>query len=236
MRNLGLIFILSLVIFLSPALYGSNDYRPVNRRYQVTQDTIDKQLLFNGRIWRNLFYRVRGDQFLFSDSFLPATIVINGKSFPGSSIKYDICNDELLTKAGRNIIIQLNKQIVESFTFVYNNKSWRFLKLDKDSLNDLNGYVNLLYQGNISLFVKYRKVILLLAVDNKYDEFDLTQKIYVMKDGKAYPVSNQNDVIALYSSYKQQIRNFIRTNKLQISRKSPESFVPLIEYCDKLGH
>jgi hypothetical protein len=236
MRNLGLIFVLSLVIFLSPALYGSNDYRPVTRRSQVTQDTIDKQLLFNGRIWRNLYYRVRGHQFLFSDSFLPATIVINGKTFPGISIKYDVCNDELLTKAGQNIIIQLNKQMVESFTFEYNNKSWRFLKLEKDSLNDLNSYVNLLYKGDVSLFVKYRKSILLLAVDNKYDEFELMLKIYVMKDGKAFPVSNQKDVIALYSSYKQQIRNFIRTNKLQISRKSPESFVPLIEYCDKLGH
>jgi hypothetical protein len=236
MRNLGLILILLLVIFLSPALYGSIDYRPATRRYHLTQDTIDKQLLFNGRIWRNLYYRVRGDQFLFSDSFLPATIVINGKTFPGSSIKYDVCNDELLTKAGQNIIIQLNKQMVESFTIVYNNKSWRFLKFDKDSLNDLNGYVNLLYQGNINLFVKYRKSILLLAVDNKYDEFELTQKIYVMKDGKAYPVSNQNDVIALFSSHKTQIRSFIKTNKLQISRKSPESFVPLIEYCDKLGH
>jgi hypothetical protein len=149
---------------------------------------------------------------------------------------YDVCNDELLTKAGQNIIIQLNKQMVESFTFVYNYKSWRFLKIDKDSLNDLNGYVNLLYQGNISLFVKYRKAILLLAVDNKFDEFELIQKIYLKKEGKAYPVSNLNDVIALYSSYKQQIRNFIKSNKLQISRKSPESFVPLIEYCDKLGH
>jgi hypothetical protein len=151
-------------------------------------------------------------------------------------MKYDICNDELLTKAGQNIIIQLNKELVEAFTINYNFKTWRFLKLDKDSLNDLNGYVNLLYQGDISLYVKYHKVILMLAVDNKYDEFEQSQKIYLKKDGKIYTVGNQNDVIALYSSYKPQIKNFIRINKLKISRKSPESFVPLIEYCDKLGH
>jgi hypothetical protein len=236
MRNLGIVLILFLVIFLSPAIYGSNYYRSVTLKYVLTQDTIDKQLLFNGRIWRNLFPTVKGDQFLFSDSLLPATIVIKGKTFPGCSIKYDICNDELLAKTEKNMIIQLNKQMVESFSFEYNNKTWRFLKLDKDSLNQLNGYVNLLYQGNISLLVKYRKVILFLVVDNKYDEFELIQKIYVMKDGKAYHVSNQNDVIALYSSYKPQIKNFIKKNKLKISRKNPESFVPLIDYCDKHGH
>jgi hypothetical protein len=236
MRNLGFLFF-SLVIFLSPALYGrSNDYRLVSVSYHGTQDTLDKQLLFNGRVWRNLYYKIRGNQFLFSDSFVPGTIVINGKSFAGCDMKYDICNDELLTKAGQNIIIQLNKELVEAFTINYNFKTWRFLKLDKDSLNDLNGYVNLLYQGDISLYVKYHKVILMLAVDNKYDEFEQSQKIYLKKDGKIYTVGNQNDVIALYSSYKPQIKNFIRINKLKISRKSPESFVPLIEYCDKLGH
>jgi hypothetical protein len=235
MRNIGLFFIFSLVITLSPALYGSNDYHLVTRNRTGTQDTIDKQLLFNGRIWRNLSYRVRGDQFMFSDSFLPATIIMNGKAFRGCSLKYDLLNDELLTKAGQNIIIQLNKEMVESFTLDYNHKSWNFLKLEKDSLNDLNGYVNLLYNGNLSLLVKYRKAILLLAVDNKYDEFEQTQKIYLMKDGKAYVIGNQNDVIALFSSYKQQIKTYIRSNKIRISKKSPESFVPLIQYCDKLG-
>lgn len=237
MRSIRLLLFFSLVIFLSPALYGrSNDCRLATGNCPGIQDTLDKQLLFNGRVWRNLFYKVRGNQFLFSDSFIPGTIAINGKTFPDCSIWYDILNDELLTKAGQNIIIQLNKEMVEGFTFNYNFKTWRFLKFQKDSLNDLTGYVNLLYQGNVSLYVKYRKVILMLAVDNKYDEFEQTQKMYLMKDGKIYPVGNQNDVIALYSSYKQQIKNYIRINKVKISRKSSESFVPLIEYCDKLGN
>jgi hypothetical protein len=236
MRSIRLLLFFSLAIFLSPDLDGrSGDYRQTTRNSIVIQDTLDRQILYNGRVWRNLYYKVRGNQFLFSDSFQPGTIVINGKTFTGCSIRYDIFNDELLTKAGQNIIIQLNKEMVEAFTIHYNVREWRFVKLQKDSLNDLSGYVNLLYQGNTSLYVKYRKVILMLAIDNKYDEFQLTQKLYLMKDGKIFPVGNKNDVIALYSSSKQQIKSFIKANALRISRKSPESFVPLIEYCDKLG-
>ena len=166
MRSIRLLLFFFLVIFLSPALYGrSNDHRLPTGNYPGIIDTIDKQLLFNGRVWRNLYYKVRGNQFLFSDSFNSGTIFINGKTFTGCSIRYDICNDELLTKAGQNIIIQLNKEMVEAFTINYNFREWRFLKLEKDSLNDLNSYVNLLYKGDVSLFVKYRKSILLLAVD-----------------------------------------------------------------------
>jgi hypothetical protein len=237
MRSIRLVLIFSLVISLSPSLFGrSIDYRLTKANSAGIQDTLDKQLLFNGRVWRNLYYKVRGNQFLFSDSFLPGTIVINGKTFLGCSMKYDIFNDELLTKAGQNIIIKLNKEMIGSFTFDYLFKSYHFIKLERDSLNDLNGFVNLLYQGNISLYVKYRKTILLLAVDNKYDQFDQTQKIYLKKDGKIYPINKQSDVISLFSSDKQQIKNFIRVSKLNISKNSPESFVPLIEYCDKLGH
>lgn len=236
MRRIRILLILSL-ISSSEALFGTSiDSRLATGNFTGIQDTLDKQLLFNGRVWRNLYYKVRGNQFLFSDSFLPGTITINGRTFSGCSIKYDICNDELLTKAGQNIIIRVNKDMVESFTLDYLLKSYRFVKLEKDSLNDLNGYINLLYQGNISLYVRYRKTIQLLAVDNKYDQFEQSQKIYLKKDGKIYPISNQNEVIALYSGSKQQIRNFIKINKLIISKKSPESFVPLIEYCDKLGH
>lgn len=236
MRRIRILLILSL-ISSSATLFGSSiDSRLTTGNFTGIQDTLDKQLLFNGRVWRNLYYKVRGNQFLFSDSFLPGTITINGRTFSGCSIKYDICNDELLTKAGQNIIIRVNKDMVESFTLDYLLKSYRFVKLEKDSLNDLNGYINLLYQGNISLYVRYRKTIQLLAVDNKYDQFEQSQKIYLKKDGKIYPISNQNEVIALYSGSKQQIRNFIKINKLIISKKSPESFVPLIEYCDKLGH
>ena len=42
-------------------------------------DTIDIQLLYNGRAWRNLYYKIRGDQFLFSTEFLPGSVTVEGK-------------------------------------------------------------------------------------------------------------------------------------------------------------
>jgi hypothetical protein len=201
----------------------------------VEKDSVDKQLLFNGRVWRNLYPKVRGDQFLFSSEFLPGTVSINGKTFTGCSIRYDIFNDEVLTRAGQNIIIQLNKEMVTSFTIDYNMRSWAFSKVESDTVNGPGGYACLLYDGENQLFVKYRKIVMLLAVDNKYDAFELNQKIWLRKNGRYYQLSGVNDVISLYKNDKQQINNYIRSHKLKVSRKNPESFIPLIEFCDKIG-
>jgi hypothetical protein len=200
-----------------------------------SRDSVDRQLLFNGRIWRNLYSRVRGDQFLFSSDFIPGSVTINGKTFTGCSLRYDICNDQLLTRAGQNIIIQLNKEMVSSFTMDYLFQQWNFMKIEGDTVSGPGGYGLVLYKGNSSLFVKYRKIIMLLAIDNKYDVFEQGQKLWLQKDGRFYQISRVKDITDIYADKKQQITNFIRTQRLKVSRKKPESFIPLVEFCDKSG-
>jgi hypothetical protein len=55
-----------------------------------------------------------------------------------------------------------------------------------------------------------------------------------MKDGKMHQIRNKHNIILLFGNYKQQIKNYIRSNKLKVSKKVPESFIPLAEFCDKL--
>jgi hypothetical protein len=230
MKKLNWFGIVLIVTLYTQSLSGTTIYNttPGNR------DSVDKQLLFNGRIWRNLYQKVRGDQFLFSAEFLPGTVTINGKTFPGCSLKYDICNDELLTRAGQNIIIQLNKELVSTFTIDYNGKTWSFQNITSDTVNGPGGYACFLYNGKNPLFIKYQKLVTLLAIDNKYDAFEQIQKLWLEMDGMFYPVSGTRDITALFIKNKQQINNFIKSQKLKVSRKRPESFIPLVEFCDKI--
>jgi hypothetical protein len=199
-------------------------------------DTIDKQILYNGRAWRNLYYRIKGDQFLFSTEFMPGTVTIDGKTFNNLRLKYDIYNDELLTTTDHGIILQLNKEMVDRFTMNYNNQILSFKRLDADSLNSLSGYVNVLYDGNTSLYVKYRKEILLLAVENKYDMFNQLIRIYVKKNSEIDRVISKGDLLKLLEDQKRPVHSFIKSNRIKISRKNPDSFKPVIEYYDKLQH
>jgi hypothetical protein len=204
-----------------PAAYGS--------------DTVDIQRLYNGRAWRNLYYKVKGDQFLFTTEFLPGSVTVEGKEYDNLRIKYDIYNDELLLITNHGIILQMNKEMVDQFSLEYNQQIHCFKKIETDSPGSLSGYINVMYDGNTSLYVKYKKEILLLAVENKYDIFNQINRIYLEKDGKMIQVNSKREFMNLLGDHKQQVHSFIKSNKIKVTRKNPESFKPVVEYYDKLG-
>jgi len=203
---------------------------------QVLQDTIDRQILYSGRVWRNIYSRVIGDQYLFTREFMTGTVTTGGKTYGNMPIRYDIYNDEIITITDRNMVIQLNREIVDMFSFRYDGRDYKFMKIDRDSLNTISGYVNVLFDGELSLFVKYKKEIILLAVDNKYDQFLQSYKIYLKKDGKLYSVTGNSDLLRIMKDRKKQVKRFIRENNLNLSKKNPENFVPVIEYYITLNN
>lgn len=198
------------------------------------QDTLEKQILYNGRVWRNLYQQIDGTQFLFSGDFLSGSVTINGRTFNDTNLKFklDIVNDELLILTDKNTTLQLNKEMVDRFTLMYENKLFLFKKLEADSLNMLSGYVNIIYDGETSLYVKYRKEIRLRNSTGERDSFIETHRIYVMKDGILHTVSNKTSIIKLLSDRKEQVRDFIRSNKISISRNNPESIAPVLAFYD----
>ena len=146
---------------------------------------------------------------------------MKAKTFNNLPLKYDIYNDELLTITDHEIILQLNKEMIDFFTMNYQDQIFNFKRLDADSINSLSGFVNVLYDGGTSLYVKYRKEILLLAVENKYDMFNQINRIFVKKNGKIFKVDSKSELLKLLEDQKHLVRSFIRSNKIRISRKNP---------------
>jgi hypothetical protein len=194
------------------------------------------QLLYNGKAWHNLYSNIKGDQFLFSKDLLPGSVSINGKSYNNLNISYDIYNDEIITPTPQGFILKLNKEMVDSFTLLFQYKKYRFKNTLQDSLPDIKGYVNVLYSGKSSLYVKYKKEIQLLAVDDKYDLFFQTYHVYFVEDGMVHQLTNKSGLLKILSQDKILIKDFIKKNKIKISKKNPESFIPVIRYYDSISH
>jgi hypothetical protein len=208
---------------------------PVLSFYPEHQDTtLRKQILYNGRVWRNLYYGVRGNQFLFSSDFLPGSVTMKGKYFDNIKIRYDIYKDEIMAPVSPVTVVQLNREMVDSFSIQFENKWYRFTRQTEDSTNLLKGYVNILYNGKTSLYVKYKKEIDALAENQKFDRFSQTQHIYVIKDEKIYQVTGKKDLLNILADRKQQVRNFIKTSRLKILKSNPSGFVPVLEFYDSL--
>ena len=235
MRRIG---ILLFAFFLSAnsfsAEHGNHKVMPLS--INEAKDSVELQILYNGRAWRNLYYKVKGDQFLFLNEFLPGSVTIDDKTFNDLKLRYDIYDDELILISDHGIIIQLNKEMIDLFSVNFKNTSYYFKNFDKDSVNILSGYVNVLYEGNTSLYVKYRKELLQLAVENKYDMFNQINRVYIEKDGEVMKVDSRSELLKLLKDRKHELHNFIRSHKIKISKKYPESFIPVIEYYNKLGN
>jgi hypothetical protein len=200
------------------------------------QDTLLKrQILYNGILWENRYHRIKNYQFLFSDLFLPGTVTINGKTFNNVGIKYDIYSDEILIPKSREEILQLNKEMVDSFTISFESKEYRFTNIRADTLKGFKGYMNVLYKGKSALYVKYKKNIS-FSDSQQYDGgFYQTSLNYFLKDSIVYQIKSANDLFKILNANSAQIKSFIKSNKLKISKKVPESYVPIIRYYDSIG-
>jgi hypothetical protein len=201
------------------------------------QDTLkEKQTLYNGILWSNKYHKFEGDQYLFSDVFLPGSLSFNNHRFRNLELRYDILSDEIMIPRDRDAIVQLNKEMVDSFTVVFENKSYRFLNFRSDSLLGSGGYFNVLYEGKSALYAKYIKSITTIITDKSNGFFNQTMHLILVLNGKDYKISKLKDIMNLLPAQSAQIRTFIREQKLKVTIKNPESFVPVVRFYDSLKY
>jgi hypothetical protein len=221
-------------VILLKILFLVLTFMPWAAAMSQANDTIDVQKLYNGRAWKNMYYRIKGDQFLFSPDFITGSVTIENTEYKNLKLRYDIYNDEIISVTNHGILLQLNKEMIDHFQLNWNGRLYYFKRIDSDSTSSLHGYVNVLYEGRTPLFVKNIKEILLLAVDNKYDMFNQVNRIYLVKDGNTYRINTRMEFFKLIKDRKSDIRQFIRSKRIKVSKKDPDSFVPVLEYYDKI--
>jgi hypothetical protein len=202
------------------------------------QDTLNEnQNLYSGKVWKNMYRRINGDQFLFTNYFLPGTVSAYGKTFGNLLIRYDIFSDEIMIPVDREEIVQLNKEMIDSFSITFENKVYNFSKVNDERLNTnkgAKGYFYVLYNHESALYVKFKKDISPHTTDKSDGTFLQTQKIYLVNDNSVHPLSGTNDLFRALKTDEVKIKNWLKTNKLKVSKKRPESFVPAIRFYDSL--
>lgn len=226
----AIFLILSIFSYGLGEVHGELTASPVS----AFKDSIENQILYNGRIWNNPYSGIDGHPFLFSAYFLAGSVKIDDYTFDNVRIRYDIINDELLIQGKDGIIIQLNKEIISSFYLWLNDEVLNFRNFDNDSGSAFAGYWNVLYEAGIKIYVKYKKEILPTSFTNGPPRFNQVSKVYIIKDGRIYRTDTRKDLLNIFGtkSEKQIIKEYIRDNHIRISRKDPGVFRRVIEYYE----
>jgi len=223
-----LLLIICLVAFRAQAAVGYFHLPPYN------PCPIEKSPLLNGRIWHNQYTNTTGDQFFLTNLFVKGYVIFNGVKYSNLDLLFDIANDELILKTESYPIIMLNKEMADSFCLVVDNRKYFVINAGNDTANILRGYVNVLYTGPTSLYVKFSKKVQPLGSDGKNDLFIEEQKVYLKHDGKIITVWRKKDLYEILDDRKMQIINFIKSNKIKINHKDPYSYIRVLKYYDSL--
>lgn len=237
MNRIAQLWIFFMMVPMLESLSHQNPYLSdfIHSAYNE-QDTLTKnQSLYTGKVWVNKYRRIIGDPFLFASYFLPGTVTVNGETYRNLILRYDIYNDELMIPVNHEDIVQLNKEIVDSFSFYFNKKTYKFIKIPDDSINVLTGFFHILYDRQSALYIKYIKYILNDIKDESDGEFVQAQTVYLVKNNTFYKIKTRNSLFKALNLNKSQIRNFLRKNRVKIDMDFPESYVPFIRLSDDLS-
>ncbi|HBC78383.1 MAG TPA: hypothetical protein DEO60_14010 [Bacteroidales bacterium] len=235
MRKPALYYLTStffLILFLSLSSESVNASKAFAN--STEQDTVDIHALLNGRIWLNHFSKVTGDQFFLTDKYITGSVTFNGRRFDNLNLKYDIYSDELLLSIESHPVILLNKEMTDSFSLGFGNRSYHIINAGTDTMSALKGYVNLLYKGPSALYVKYKKIIQPQADEGKYDLFYQEHVVFLRKGSGIVPVNGKRKLFKLLGDKKKEIRDYLKKAGIKVSQKDPFTYIPVLQFYDDI--
>lgn len=196
------------------------------------QDTmIINQILYNGKVWIGLYYGVYGTEFFIDNEWKKGDITMNGRVFTGLEIKYDTYNDNLLVNYLGKRVIVLNSEMIEGFSVYTTGGVTRFTNMS--GIHGMSGYYELLYDGGIKLYKKYRKRRAQFAVEARYDEFQPVNTLWIVKDNELHLITNRRNLFSLLGGNDKNFKKELKKSSKRIDVDSPASVKSLLEVYDK---
>jgi hypothetical protein len=229
-------FLFLIFLISSSSYFGLKEVPGIHiaQTLSVKRDSLERQILYNGRVWRNQFGITDGDQFFLSSDFSTGSLSVDSYNFDRIRIKYDLINDELLLLRNDGTILMLNKEMIYSFRLYYEDNIFKFVNFANSSSGNLVGYCHLLYDGKIKVYAKYVKELIPTTITNGLPRFSQINKVYILKDGKIHRVDNRRELLNLFAEGEEQsmLKKYLRSNQIIISRNDPDSFRRVIEYYE----
>jgi hypothetical protein len=191
--------------------------------------------LYNGSEYVNYGQDIVGSPFFVSEEMQKATIDYEGIVYPDIPVWYDLVSDEIIIKDYRqDHYIKLVKEKVSNF-YLLNHE---FIRLTPDSSTDFSiepGFYERIYEGNISAFAKRKKTIGYTTGAEKvtYTFTDETS-YFILKEDGWFKVKRKASLIALFTTKKNDIRQYYRNNRLNFKRDPEKTLLKIISYYDHL--
>ncbi len=195
--------------------------------------------LVNGKFYFPPHALADGHPYFKSADWIRGSVTLNGETFSGVNLNYDIYNDNLIyldeSRGGIRIRILLNKNQVKNFTI----EDHTFIRVELPSDNGMpkKQYFEVLYEGKVGLLKKWTKKFETMATqDRPYGRYsDPGITCYIMKDGEFSKITTNSSLIKILDDKKNEINKYIKENRIRVRKATDQQMIGLFRYYDSIA-
>ena len=213
---------------------ADSDYRKLEKAFR---EAAGPDLRFiNGYEYTDRFPGTRGTPFFPSDIWYIGDLYMNGKSYTGLALRYDIFRDQLIYNhilTTGNYMVVLNKTRVDSF--IIDGRQFCKLEIPRGSMGEKKeAYYEVLSTGRASLFVKW-SARLSEPSPGSNGEFSRFSEWYILNQGRFIRVYRRAGILNALEDKEKEIRNFIRENKIIVKPGNEDDIRRIVDHYNRLS-
>ena len=189
-------------------------------------------LLFNGSEYGSIGHNSFGSPFFESDSLLKGSILFMGNWYEDLNFQYDLMIDKLVMydyKKSYSVTLA-SEQIKE---FIINGH--HFYRLQNSAVLTKEGfYENLVEAVNKLWARREKKVVLSANAEDRTSRFTQYNSFFIQKNKLFYPVDDESSLLKTMEDKKDDIKKYIRKNKIKFRKQFESSAVKVLVYYNQL--
>lgn len=198
-----------------------------------SNDRFDFSIVVNGRKYDYLMPQVEGHQFLAQEFFTEGTATINGKLYKDLLLNLDIFNQQLVLEynnsQGAKHRLAMSDASVTQFSIGVKSFEFKAMPDGSKTIYQIigNGRIRTLYswKKRVELNTSKREYFYTPAIRTQFVEIDGNLKRFR---------GNRSFLNCLSSESKNLVRQFMKENRIRVSKVTDEEMALLINYCNSI--
>jgi hypothetical protein len=167
------------------------------------------------------------------DDWTFGSIVYWHELYENVPVMYDLSTDQVITEHNRGNAIKLFGEKVDGF-IISDHIFERLRSNGKDNITE--GFYEKLYGGPSKVYAKHQKMYREeLTSKEVIRHFEETSRYFVLKDSALNFVKTKSSIIDVFEDRKQEVKTFIKKNKIRFREKKGAAIVRVAEFYDSLN-
>lgn len=187
--------------------------------------------LYNGSEYRDFFSRNDEHPYFAVDDWSYGDILYDEELYRNVPLFYDLYHDKIITE---HILNGSKLELVSEKVMRFSIAGHTFVRLKKDETGTISeGFHDLLYDGINKVYCRREKQLQQKIESNTIiARFEEKNRIFILKNGVYFPVKKKGSVLAVFSDRKQELKAFLKKNKIVFGADREKAIVRLAEHYD----